>query len=314
MPSEPVRGLFDPDMTVATYRAAIDASAACLQELVNYSTGVLSRCLRSVGRDAMHMAVLLPYRHIIELKDGIQLMVARGEDATCGLLLRAIFDCLIGIGLILQEDTRRWSYARLYFELRRRQRWLRYVVPGSEERKILKRARRGEVWAKNYDVPSMPDAAAHLQKLSTALDQPDVSHAASEAKRLQAETKHRPKWHELYGGPGTLDGLAQRVGRGLQYEWLYRRGRSRCTATICHPRWCCEPVENAYIESLNASLRKECLNAHWFQTLDGARQKIEAWRQYYNGQRPHNSLGNLTPQEFAGNLELEAEGLMKRVS
>lgn len=75
-----------------------------------------------------------------------------------------------------------------------------------------------------------------------------------------------------------------------------------------------KPVENAYIESFNASLRKECLNAHWFQTLDEARQKIEAWRQDYNGRRPHSSLGNLTPQEFAGNLELEAEGLMKRVS
>ena len=56
-----------------------------------------------------------------------------------------------------------------------------------------------------------------------------------------------------------------------------------------------KPVENAFIESFNASLRKECLNTHWFQTLEEARMKIEQWRREYNDDRPHNSLGNLTP-------------------
>jgi putative transposase len=43
-----------------------------------------------------------------------------------------------------------------------------------------------------------------------------------------------------------------------------------------------KPVENAFIESFNASLRKECLNAHWFQTLEEAKSKIEQWRREYN--------------------------------
>jgi putative transposase len=53
-----------------------------------------------------------------------------------------------------------------------------------------------------------------------------------------------------------------------------------------------KPVENAFIESFNASLRKECLNVHWFWTLEEAREKIE-----------QSSLGNLTPHEFVDNLE-----------
>ena len=59
-----------------------------------------------------------------------------------------------------------------------------------------------------------------------------------------------------------------------------------------------KPVENAMIESFNGRLRQECLNAHWFTSLEDARTTIEAWRQEYNGTRPHSALGGLSPMEF----------------
>jgi len=60
-----------------------------------------------------------------------------------------------------------------------------------------------------------------------------------------------------------------------------------------------KPTDNAFIESFNARFRQECLNEHWFLTLDDSREKIEAWRQDYNEQRPHSSLGNMPPARFA---------------
>lgn len=59
------------------------------------------------------------------------------------------------------------------------------------------------------------------------------------------------------------------------------------------------PVENAFIESFNGRLRDECLSQHHFTDLTDARQRIEAWRQEYNTDRPHSSLGHLTPAEYA---------------
>ena len=61
-----------------------------------------------------------------------------------------------------------------------------------------------------------------------------------------------------------------------------------------------KPIQNAFIESFNGKMRDECLNEHWFGTLNEARQTIEAWRRDYNEVRPHSSLANRTPQEFAG--------------
>lgn len=59
------------------------------------------------------------------------------------------------------------------------------------------------------------------------------------------------------------------------------------------------PMQNGRVESFNGRLRDECLNANWFPTIATAKEKIETWREEYNTDRPHSSLGYLTPREFA---------------
>jgi putative transposase len=66
-----------------------------------------------------------------------------------------------------------------------------------------------------------------------------------------------------------------------------------------------KPVQNAFIESFNGSFRDECLNQHWFTSLEDAKTKIEGWRTEYNKERPHSSLNYLTPKEF-----VEKQGIM----
>lgn len=60
-----------------------------------------------------------------------------------------------------------------------------------------------------------------------------------------------------------------------------------------------KPTDNATVESFNGRLRQECLNEHWFLSLDDARAEIEAWRRDYNENRPHSALEWATPTEFA---------------
>ncbi len=60
-----------------------------------------------------------------------------------------------------------------------------------------------------------------------------------------------------------------------------------------------KPTDNAYIESFNARLRLECLNEHWFLSLDDATEKVEDWRSDYNKTMPHSSLGNIPPEQYA---------------
>jgi putative transposase len=58
-----------------------------------------------------------------------------------------------------------------------------------------------------------------------------------------------------------------------------------------------KPWQNGSSESLNGTLRAECLDREWFANLREAKIVIEQWRWEYNTQRPHNSLGYRTPAE-----------------
>jgi putative transposase len=82
--------------------------------------------------------------------------------------------------------------------------------------------------------------------------------------------------------------------------WAYQRG---IQLDFIRPG---RPIENCFVESFNGSFRDECLNQHWFTSLDDARRTIEAWRIDYNRVRPHSSLGNLPPVEFAAGAALRS--------
>ena len=90
----------------------------------------------------------------------------------------------------------------------------------------------------------------------------------------------------------TIDHGPEFAGSALD-AWAYRRG---IHLHFIEPG---KPVQNAYVESFNGRLRDECLNEHWFTTLEEARRRLKAWRQDYNTVRPHSSLGDLTPEAFA---------------
>ena len=66
-----------------------------------------------------------------------------------------------------------------------------------------------------------------------------------------------------------------------------------------------KPMQNGFVESFNGSFRDECLNETLFSSLVDARHQITLWKEDYNVTRPHSSLGNLTPREYAQNQHLQ---------
>lgn len=59
-----------------------------------------------------------------------------------------------------------------------------------------------------------------------------------------------------------------------------------------------KPMQNAYIERCNGSIRRELLNAYVFKTLSEVRAKAEDWMIDYNYQRPHQALNFKTPVQL----------------
>lgn len=94
--------------------------------------------------------------------------------------------------------------------------------------------------------------------------------------------------------PGSI-----RVDNGSEFiskavdKWAYD---NKVTLDFSRPG---KPTDNAFAESFIGSFRDECLNVNWFLSFEDACAKIEGWRIDYNEFRPHSSLNNLTPADFA---------------
>ena len=102
-------------------------------------------------------------------------------------------------------------------------------------------------------------------------------------------------------------------------EWLIKeRGKPKAIrvdngpefTSMCFERWCHKhrieikyiqpgkPVQNAYIERFNRTYRSEVLDMRRFESQHEVRQITYEWIKHYNENRPHESLGDLTPMEY----------------
>jgi putative transposase len=97
----------------------------------------------------------------------------------------------------------------------------------------------------------------------------------------------------VYGWPKMLcvDNGPEFSGRVLD-QWAHR---NKVKLHFSRPG---KPTDNAMIETFNAKMRGECLDQHWFETLEEAKEQLESWRRDYNEERPHSSLNDLTPEEY----------------
>ena len=74
-----------------------------------------------------------------------------------------------------------------------------------------------------------------------------------------------------------------------------------------------KPNQNAYIERFNRTYRDEVLNLYLFRDLEEVREQTYWWMISYNEERPHDSLADMTPEEYMeqyaenSNLELSTK-------
>lgn len=103
---------------------------------------------------------------------------------------------------------------------------------------------------------------------------------------------------ELRGCPESIvcDNGPEFVGRALEMWAMNRKVR----VDFIQPG---KPVQNCFVESFNGRFRDECLNENWFVSLEDARRIISNWKDDYNNEREHGSLGGMTPSEFRRAVE-----------
>ncbi|OGX00439.1 MAG: integrase [Omnitrophica bacterium RIFCSPLOWO2_02_FULL_45_16] len=214
----------------------------------------------------------------------------------------------------LAEKRRRFGCARLHIMLRREG----FVINHKRTERIYKeeglalRIRRRKKMAaiqrseapaptrvnERWSMDFVSDVLSSGRKIRTLTIVDDYSR---KCHRLEVDTSIGGQrvvrvLNEIAQGEGlpeliTIDNGPEFISKALD-AWAYQRG---VKLNFIRPG---KPIDNSFIESFNGKFRDECLNDHWFTSLDEARRIIEDWRIDYNNERPHTSLGDLTPEEF----------------
>lgn len=232
----------------------------------------------------------------------------RGEQAGLEKRIREIAETRVRYGyrrvhvllrregwFVNQKKTRR-IYSELGLQLRNKTPKRRVKAKLREDREDAVAA--NEVWAMDFVHDQL--ATGRKLRLLTVVDtfsryvpalDPRFSYRGEDVvqtlERICAET----------GYPKALrvDQGSEFVSRDLDL-WAYQKG---VVLDFSRPG---KPTDNAFIEAFNGRFRSECLNAHWFLSLADAREKSEAWRRYYNEERPHGAIGYKFPVELANSV------------
>jgi len=160
----------------------------------------------------------------------------------------------------------------------------------------LRAKRPNHVWALDFQFDTTTDGRVlkllHVvdehtrEALAIEVDRRiDADHTVRVLDRIVAREQRRPELVRMDNGP-ELTANALR-------DWC-RLGRSG--TSYIEPG---SPWQNPFVESFGSRVRDEVLSMEAFDSLLEAKTIIDEWRNTYNTQRPHGSLGWKTPAAYA---------------
>jgi hypothetical protein len=225
MPSIAQAGILDRDHVQADTHEVRQIVTPLLTELVNHSTNVVVRCAASAGTEPnVNMPPLMLYLHIIELVDGVEVLFSRGCVQPSVPLLRSVFEALLQLEYMFEDDFRRRSIA-----------WL---VADTHNRIVLNEfmdesCERGKTFLANVVDDQLfgavdysghgEDARRGIAGLNRFLQREEIVPIEEEYQETRQRLGRKfPPPYALFGGPQNRRELAVLLRRSAQYDTLYK--------------------------------------------------------------------------------------------
>lgn len=226
MPTKPFQTLLYPEMRKAEAKQVIDEGSSLLRELINYATNAFPRCQASASKETPdeHLPVFASFYHIIEMTDAIEVLISESCAIPAMPLLRSSFEALLAIEYILEANYSNRAFAWQVCYVHQRLHNYKILNPSTQEGKQFQSLLEKDTVGKyiKAHLGYIPDLASYISNLESLLDKPSYKAANTEYEALKKRRSNRPEWYSFNGGPSSIRGLAQHLGRGAQYEIMYR--------------------------------------------------------------------------------------------
>jgi len=220
---QPLPGFLERDLSKAAAKEMSDLASPMLVEIVNYATNAFRRCETSAsGSPNEDLSVLSLYRHIIEMTDGVEVLVSNACPRPALPLVRSSFEALLSIQYILEADYSTRSLCWLAGYVQQRIEMYERLDPSSNRGKAFAKAIRSDPYTQAMATPNSPNIDKSIQNLQGLLQSPQMQPIEAEHARLKKTIRRRPEWYRLFGGPPDLRALACHLNHEAWYDSLYR--------------------------------------------------------------------------------------------
>ena len=224
MPTDEYQPLLDRARAVVEAQELIGIAAPVLREVVNHASWAFQRCQAAPihrGGENEDLAPLILYRHLIELADGVEVLLSSSCVDAAVPLVRSTFEASISLRYILAADYAQRSLAWTHSYLRSRIR-----IHERLDRNTPAGAAAGIVFDRDLDLrvgpPTAYDSGPPVARLMALLARPSFAPIEAEFQRTKAtKRKNYPDWYELFNGPNNRRELARAVGEEPQYIGFY---------------------------------------------------------------------------------------------
>ncbi len=222
--------ILNRDMSRVVARPAIDVAAPLLRQLVDYATNVLVRCESSVaGSKDEHAGVFCLYRHVIEMTDGIEVLVRDACPRPGLLLVRSSFEAVLALEYIIEANSEQRSLAWLCGHIHERIDVHERMDPDTERGRLFRVAMRADKYTREVTMGDF-SSSEPIARLRALLARQPMLSVEEEYSRCKGR-RGKPEWFRLFDGPANLYELCQHLQHVSIYDVLYRKWSSISHAT-----------------------------------------------------------------------------------
>jgi putative transposase len=198
---------------------------------------------------------------------------------------------LRNMGLKWNHKKVRRVYRAMNLNVRRK---AKYRLPERVKQPLAMATRPNQVWSIDFMSDNLRDGRKF--RLFNVIDDFNRESLAIEADTSLPSLRVQRVLEKLIkqrGKPRNIrcDNGPEFISHALQ-QWCKQ---NQITLQYIQPG---KPTQNAYIERKNGTIRRELLNTYIFRSLNEVRILTEQWRSDYNSERPHKSLGYLSPLNY----------------
>jgi hypothetical protein len=233
MATEALKSILDRELSKALARVVIEKVSPQLKEVVNYSTNVFGRCTKVASANNRSFTLSYLYLHMIEMTDGIEVLMSNSCSNAAIPLVRSSFEALLSVEYILKGNTELRSLAWEAEFMRKRIKWYKSHNPSTPEGQNLQQALQRDKIIGTATLSYPKEFDTFITNYENQLKSPKFQPVEQEYHKVKTLNKgRRPEWYQLFGPstpektPKDLFGLAKHLSRDAMYEILYREWSS----------------------------------------------------------------------------------------